>query len=58
MPTPSRRSEPTAPSQARAPIEHWEYPLDEMAMERGTTPEMKEAGQHLVVYAARCIGTL
>ncbi|MFC5813431.1 DUF4142 domain-containing protein, partial [Streptomyces heilongjiangensis] len=27
----------------------WEYPLGEMAMERGTTPEMKEAGEHLVV---------
>lgn len=27
----------------------WEYPLGEMAMERGTTPEMKEAGKHLVV---------
>ncbi|PWI14418.1 hypothetical protein DI272_09800 [Streptomyces sp. Act143] len=27
----------------------WEYPLGEMAMERGTTKEMKEAGEHLVV---------
>ncbi|WP_171110266.1 MULTISPECIES: DUF4142 domain-containing protein [Streptomyces] len=27
----------------------WEYPLGEMAMERGTTPEMKEAGAHLIV---------
>ncbi|MGW0826607.1 DUF4142 domain-containing protein [Streptomyces sp. NPDC002845] len=27
----------------------WEYPLGELAMERGTTPEMKEAGEHLVV---------
>lgn len=27
----------------------WEYPLGEMAMERGTTPEMKEAGEHLIV---------
>ncbi|WP_338899598.1 DUF4142 domain-containing protein [Streptomyces sp. TG1A-60] len=27
----------------------WEYPLGEMVMERGTTPEMKEAGEHLVV---------
>ncbi|MGW0820255.1 DUF4142 domain-containing protein [Streptomyces sp. NPDC002845] len=27
----------------------WEYPLGEMAMERGTTPEMREAGEHLVV---------
>ncbi len=27
----------------------WEYPLGEMAMERGTTAAMKEAGKHLVV---------
>ncbi|MFE9649159.1 DUF4142 domain-containing protein [Streptomyces sp. NPDC006365] len=27
----------------------WEYPLGEMAMERGTTKEMREAGEHLVV---------
>ncbi|CBG74871.1 DUF4142 domain-containing protein [Streptomyces sp. LBUM 1478] len=27
----------------------WEYPLGEMAMQRGTTAEMKEAGAHLVV---------
>ena len=27
----------------------WEHPLGLLAMERGTTPEMKEAGQHLVV---------
>ncbi|GGZ29134.1 DUF4142 domain-containing protein [Streptomyces poonensis] len=27
----------------------WEYPLGEMAMERGTTKEMKEAGEHLIV---------
>ncbi|MEH0417746.1 DUF4142 domain-containing protein [Streptomyces sp. B21-083] len=27
----------------------WEYPLGEMAMERGTTPEMREAGKHLIV---------
>ncbi|MFJ6656835.1 DUF4142 domain-containing protein [Streptomyces sp. NPDC091377] len=27
----------------------WEYPLGLMAMERGTTEEMKEAGKHLVV---------
>ncbi|MFG2549438.1 DUF4142 domain-containing protein [Streptomyces sp. NPDC048581] len=27
----------------------WEYPLGEMAMERGTTEQMKEAGEHLVV---------
>ncbi|MCX5601482.1 DUF4142 domain-containing protein [Streptomyces phaeochromogenes] len=26
----------------------WEHPLGLMAMERGTTPEMKEAGKHLV----------
>ncbi|NGO42937.1 DUF4142 domain-containing protein [Streptomyces sp. YC419] len=27
----------------------WEYPLGELAMERGTTAAMKEAGKHLVV---------
>ncbi|EFE70929.1 MULTISPECIES: DUF4142 domain-containing protein [Streptomyces] len=27
----------------------WEHPLGLLAMERGTTPEMKEAGVHLVV---------
>lgn len=27
----------------------WEHPLGLLAMERGTTPEMKEAGEHLVV---------
>ncbi|MEU8851903.1 DUF4142 domain-containing protein [Streptomyces sp. NPDC048564] len=27
----------------------WEYPLGEMSMKRGTTKEMKEAGEHLVV---------
>ncbi|WP_405773460.1 DUF4142 domain-containing protein [Streptomyces sp. NBC_01538] len=27
----------------------WEYPLGEMAMRRGTSPEMREAGKHLVV---------
>ncbi|MET8828503.1 DUF4142 domain-containing protein [Streptomyces sp. NPDC004610] len=27
----------------------WEYPLGELAMERGTTAEMKEAGKHLIV---------
>ncbi|MBD9735126.1 DUF4142 domain-containing protein [Streptomyces sp. H28] len=27
----------------------WEHPLGLMAIERGTTPEMKEAGEHLVV---------
>ena len=27
----------------------WEYPLGELAMERGTTDAMKEAGKHLVV---------
>ncbi|WP_435612402.1 DUF4142 domain-containing protein [Streptomyces sp. bgisy159] len=27
----------------------WEYPLGELAMQRGTTPAMKEAGAHLVV---------
>ncbi len=27
----------------------WEYPLGEMAMERGTTAAMKEAGKHLIV---------
>ncbi|MFI2431387.1 DUF4142 domain-containing protein [Streptomyces sp. NPDC018693] len=27
----------------------WEYPLGELAMEKGSTPEMKEAGAHLIV---------
>ncbi|MFJ5775182.1 DUF4142 domain-containing protein [Streptomyces sp. NPDC093094] len=27
----------------------WEYPLGELAMQRGTTAEMKEAGAHLIV---------
>ncbi|MEU9731487.1 DUF4142 domain-containing protein [Streptomyces sp. NPDC048002] len=27
----------------------WEYPLGEMALQRGTTDEMKEAGKHLIV---------
>ncbi|MCQ9184251.1 DUF4142 domain-containing protein [Streptomyces sp. IBSBF 2953] len=27
----------------------WEYPLGQLAMQRGTTAEMKEAGAHLVV---------
>ncbi|MFD7711935.1 DUF4142 domain-containing protein [Streptomyces sp. NPDC059785] len=27
----------------------WEYPLGELAMKRGTTAEMKEAGAHLIV---------
>ncbi|MFJ5262070.1 DUF4142 domain-containing protein [Streptomyces sp. NPDC088387] len=27
----------------------WEYPLGEITMEKGTTPEMKEAGAHLIV---------
>ncbi|MGW7264937.1 DUF4142 domain-containing protein [Streptomyces sp. NPDC054842] len=27
----------------------WEYPLGEMAMQRGTTPAMREAGAHLIV---------
>ncbi|MFI2430949.1 DUF4142 domain-containing protein [Streptomyces sp. NPDC018693] len=27
----------------------WEYPLGEIVMQRGTTPEMKEAGAHLIV---------
>ncbi|MGQ4383468.1 DUF4142 domain-containing protein [Streptomyces sp. SAS_270] len=27
----------------------WEYPLGELAMKRGTSAEMKEAGEHLVV---------
>ncbi|MCF0090501.1 MULTISPECIES: DUF4142 domain-containing protein [unclassified Streptomyces] len=27
----------------------WEYPLGEMALERGTTAAMKEAGKHLIV---------
>ncbi|MFE0786224.1 hypothetical protein CJI59_24280 [Streptomyces sp. Alain-F2R5] len=35
----------------------WEHPLGLMAMERGTTPEMKEAGEHLVVGHARLDAT-
>ncbi|MFD8065427.1 DUF4142 domain-containing protein [Streptomyces parvulus] len=31
----------------------WEHPLGLMAIERGTTPEMKEAGEHLVVGHSR-----
>ncbi|WP_369173173.1 DUF4142 domain-containing protein [Streptomyces sp. R28] len=31
----------------------WEHPLGMLAMQRGTTPEMKEAGKHLVVGHAR-----
>ncbi len=31
----------------------WEYPLGEMAMERGTTAAMKETGEHLIVGHAR-----
>ncbi|WP_395573281.1 DUF4142 domain-containing protein [Streptomyces sp. BK79] len=31
----------------------WEYPLGETVMERGTTKEMKTAGEHLVVGHAR-----
>ncbi|MGW6904522.1 DUF4142 domain-containing protein [Streptomyces sp. NPDC054940] len=31
----------------------WEHPLGLMAMQRGTTPAMKEAGEHLVVGHAR-----
>ncbi|WP_107055904.1 DUF4142 domain-containing protein [Streptomyces griseus] len=27
----------------------WEYPLGEIAMQKGSTPEMKEAGAHLIV---------
>ncbi|MFF7980161.1 DUF4142 domain-containing protein [Streptomyces sp. NPDC007901] len=27
----------------------WEYPLGELALEKGSTPEMKEAGKHLIV---------
>ncbi|MFF3333186.1 DUF4142 domain-containing protein [Streptomyces sp. NPDC002888] len=27
----------------------WEYPLGEITMQKGTTPEMKEAGAHLIV---------
>ncbi|WP_369240874.1 DUF4142 domain-containing protein [Streptomyces sp. R21] len=27
----------------------WEYPLGEIALQRGTTPAMKEAGKHLIV---------
>ncbi|GGQ22190.1 DUF4142 domain-containing protein [Streptomyces mutabilis] len=35
----------------------WEHPLGLMAMERGTTPEMKEVGEHLVVGHARLDAT-
>ncbi|CAL9397022.1 hypothetical protein SUDANB105_01374 [Streptomyces sp. enrichment culture] len=35
----------------------WEYPLGEMAMKRGTTAEMKEAGKHLVVGHSRLDAT-
>ncbi|MBD0421274.1 DUF4142 domain-containing protein [Streptomyces sp. TRM S81-3] len=35
----------------------WEHPLGLMAMERGTTPEMREAGEHLVVGHARLDAT-
>jgi predicted outer membrane protein len=35
----------------------WEYPLGELAMQRGTTPEMKEAGEHLVVGHSRLDAT-
>ncbi|MCF2127906.1 DUF4142 domain-containing protein [Strepomyces sp. STD 3.1] len=35
----------------------WEHPLGLMAIERGTTPEMKEAGEHLVVGHARLDAT-
>ncbi|MFE0871198.1 DUF4142 domain-containing protein [Streptomyces rochei] len=35
----------------------WEHPLGLMAMERGTTPDMKEAGEHLVVGHARLDAT-
>jgi predicted outer membrane protein len=27
----------------------WEYPLGELALKKGSTPEMKEAGKHLIV---------
>ncbi|MEU4658969.1 DUF4142 domain-containing protein [Streptomyces sp. NPDC023723] len=35
----------------------WEHPLGLLAMERGTTPEMREAGEHLVVGHARLDAT-
>ncbi|AQS70949.1 DUF4142 domain-containing protein [Streptomyces pactum] len=35
----------------------WEHPLGLMAMERGSSPEMKEAGEHLVVGHARLDAT-
>ncbi|MFE9705237.1 DUF4142 domain-containing protein [Streptomyces sp. NPDC005930] len=35
----------------------WEHPLGLMAMERGTTPEMREAGEHLVVGHSRLDAT-
>ncbi|GGL62501.1 hypothetical protein GCM10010129_02630 [Streptomyces fumigatiscleroticus] len=35
----------------------WEHPLGLLAMQRGTTPEMKEAGKHLVAGHARLDAT-
>ncbi|WP_077800916.1 DUF4142 domain-containing protein [Streptomyces sp. JHA26] len=35
----------------------WEHPLGLMAMERGTTPEMREAGEHLVTGHSRLDAT-
>ncbi|EHN77529.1 DUF4142 domain-containing protein [Streptomyces coelicoflavus] len=35
----------------------WEHPLGLMAMERGTSPEMREAGEHLVVGHSRLDAT-
>ncbi|WP_217169508.1 DUF4142 domain-containing protein [Streptomyces sp. AC512_CC834] len=35
----------------------WEHPLGLIAMERGTTPEMREAGEHLVVGHSRLDAT-
>ncbi|MEU9560079.1 DUF4142 domain-containing protein [Streptomyces fumanus] len=35
----------------------WEHPLGLLAMERGTTPEMREAGEHLVVGHSRLDAT-
>jgi predicted outer membrane protein len=31
----------------------WEYPLGEIALKKGSTPEMREAGKHLIVGHAR-----
>lgn len=35
----------------------WEYPLGNLVLQRGTTPEMKEAGEHLIVGHGRLDST-